>query len=127
VRYLGASGLSLLWRTPVLLLETKGRRTGRTRRAAVAYWRADGAYFVGGGAGGMTRVDWVANLRASSHATVWVDRRRTEVTVTELRGDRYEQARHEAMRRWPRSRKYEHISGRAIPYFELAPVKPVAR
>lgn len=121
VRYLGVSSVSLLWRTQVLLLETTGRRTGRTRRAAVAYWHHDGAYLVGGGAGGMTKVDWVANLRATSRATVWVRRRRIPVTVTELQGDRYDEVREEALRRWPSALKYEQISGRRLPFFELTP------
>jgi deazaflavin-dependent oxidoreductase (nitroreductase family) len=119
VRWLGTSGIALVRRTPVLLLETTGRRSGRTRRAPVAYWERDGRYLVGGGAAGMSRVDWVANLRSSPDAAVWVARRRIPVRALELHGDDYEQARAEAFTRWPDAPKYEQASGRRIPYFAL--------
>jgi deazaflavin-dependent oxidoreductase (nitroreductase family) len=121
VRYLGRSGISLLRRTPVLVLETKGRKTGRTRRTALAYWEQHGSYLIGGGAAGMSRVDWVANLGATSDAVVWVRRRRVPVQARRLQGDEYERARAEAFRRWPDAPKYEQMSGRPIPYFELVP------
>jgi deazaflavin-dependent oxidoreductase (nitroreductase family) len=122
LRWLGFCGMSVLRRTPVLLLETTGRRTGRRHRAGVAYWEGDGVYNIGGGAGGMTRVDWVANLRAKPDATMWVRRQKIAVEARELVGDEEEHARAEAFKRWPGAPKYEEISGRRIPYFELRPV-----
>src|SRR5438309_11812351 len=60
LRRLGTSGMKLLRRSDLLALETTGRRTGRRRRVPLAYWVTDeGSYMVGGGAAGMTRVDWV--------------------------------------------------------------------
>jgi deazaflavin-dependent oxidoreductase (nitroreductase family) len=88
LRYLGTSWIALIGRRTVLVLETTGRRTGWRRRTPVAYWRGvGGALFIGGGAGGMSRVDWVANLRANSAAAVWIGRRRRPVIATELSGD----------------------------------------
>jgi hypothetical protein len=29
------------------------------------YWQDEGKLFIGGGAAGMTRVDWVANVRST--------------------------------------------------------------
>jgi deazaflavin-dependent oxidoreductase (nitroreductase family) len=127
VRYLGFSGISLLCRTPVLLLETTGRRSGRTCRTPVAYWQRDGAYVVGGGAGGMTRVDWVANLRTTTAAAVWVRRRRVAVRAREIAGDEYDEVLAEALRRWPEVATYERVSGRPVPYFELRPLEPPTR
>lgn len=122
LRYLGTSGIGLVGRRTVLVLETTGRRTGRMRRTPVAYWRGShGALFIGGGAGGMSRVDWVANLRANTVAAVWIRRRRIPVTGTELSGDAYERARRHAFSRWPDAARYERISGRSIPYFRLDP------
>lgn len=67
----------------------------------------------------MSRVDWVANLRAQPRAWVWIRRRRIPVAAHELTGDEYERAREEALEHWPDAPKYETRSGRTIPYFRL--------
>jgi deazaflavin-dependent oxidoreductase (nitroreductase family) len=118
VRWMGTSLLALMLRSRVLLLETIGRTTGRRHRTPVMYWRVGDALFVGGGAGGMTRVDWVANVRTDPRAVVWVSRRRQHAIVHELRGTDYDVARAQALERWPRATKYER-SGRPIPYFRV--------
>lgn len=128
VRFLGVSGVSLVRRRDVLLLETTGRRSGRRRRVCLSYLPDSGhhsrgdAYLVGGGAGGMTKVDWVANLRVHPEATVWVRRRRTAVIAEEVTGEEEQQVRRTAFERWPDAPKYERASGRKIPYFRLIPV-----
>ena len=120
LRLFGVSGISLLRRRDVLVLETVGRRTGKRRRAAVSYLRGPGGSFrIGGGAGGMTRVDWVANLRAMDEAVVYVRRRRLRVGVAELHGSTRDDAHAAAEARWPEVRRYEEVSARRIPYFEL--------
>lgn len=122
IRRLGTSGIALIARRSVLLLETTGRKTGRARRTPVAYWRdGDGTLFIAGGAGGMSHVDWVANLRACPAASVWLRRRRHPVIATELAGDAYELARKRAFSLWPDVARYERRSGRPIPYFRLDP------
>lgn len=122
LRWFGVSFVSVSRRRNVLVLETIGRRTGRTRRAPVTYLTDDeGRFRIGGGAGGMTRVDWVANLRASSDAIVYVKRRRLAVQAKELDGEERQHAHGEAMRRWPEVAKYEQVSGRLVPYFLLTP------
>lgn len=106
-----------------MVLETTGRRTGRTRCAPVGYWTdPDGAFLVGGGAAGMATVpDWVRNLRAQPAAAVWVRRSRTVVTAVELTGDERDQAQAAATRTWPGVPRYQRRSGRVIPYFRLVP------
>jgi len=124
LRVFGTTGMAVLRRTSVLLLETTGRRSGRRHRTPVAYWERGGAFCIGGGAGGMTKVDWVANLRARGEAVVWVRRRRVPVVAREFEGEQCEQVRAEAFERWPGASKYERTSGRRIPYFELVPTTP---
>lgn len=115
--------MALLTRRSILVLETTGRRTRRRRRTPVAYWeRADGALITGAGAAGMTRVDWVANLRAQPRAWVWIGRHRVPVIAHELTGEEYERVRDEAFERWPNAPKYETRSGRTTPYFRLTPL-----
>jgi deazaflavin-dependent oxidoreductase (nitroreductase family) len=115
--------MALLNRGDVLVVESIGRRSGRTRFTPVGYLTAaDGSFVVGGGAAGQTRLpDWVANLRASREAAVWIGRRRIAVAVEELTGAARHQARQEAARVWPGVPRYERMSGRVIPYFRLLP------
>lgn len=125
MRYAGTSAIALITRRTVLALETTGRRTGRTRLTPVAFWRdPDGALIIGGGAAGMSRVDWVANLRAQPAAAVWIGRRRRLVIATELSGEPYEQARRHAVTRWREVARYERMAGRQIPCFGLDPAGP---
>ena len=122
LRRFGVSGMSLLTRQTLLVIETVGRRTGRRRAAPVAFWEDGGAFYIGGGAAGMTRVDWVANLRHCTDASIVVRRTRIKVSVRELDGDDYVKARERAMTLWPGVPRYERRSGRRVPYFRLTPV-----
>lgn len=121
LRHFGTSGMSILGRNRMLVIETTGRKTGRVRRTPVAYWRDGDDIFIGGGAAGMTRVDWLANVRAQPRCAVWLKRKRIEVVATELEGSAYDAAREYAFERWPFTRKYEAMSGRRVPYFRLDP------
>lgn len=124
LRRFGVSGMSLLRRSPLLVIETIGRRTGRRRAAPVAFWENDGAFYIGGGAGGMTRVDWVANLRHCADAAVVVRRERIDVHAHELAGSEYDEARQHALTLWHGIPRYERVSGRPVPYFRLTPRRP---
>lgn len=132
IRLLGASAVSLVARTPVLVLHTTGRTSGRTRTTPLAY-RADdrdqeesgsrgGSLLVVGGAGGQAAVpDWVANLRAQPQAAVTVHRRQFAVRADELRGEERADAWPELVATWPRIEGYEQRAGRPIPVFRLTP------
>jgi len=124
LRRFGTSGMSLLRRSPLLVIETTGRKTGRRRAAPVAFWtEEDGTIFIGGGAAGMaTTPDWVANLRADPRAAVVVRRERIPVLAVELTGDEYDRVRAHAISLWPGVPKYERRSGRPTPYFKLTRV-----
>jgi deazaflavin-dependent oxidoreductase (nitroreductase family) len=51
------------WKTPTLLLVTRGRRSGKLRRTALAYFEHDGRYLVVASNGGAKRnPDWYLNL-----------------------------------------------------------------
>ena len=125
VRWLGASALSAAFRTPVLVLHTTGRRSGRSRTTVLAvHEEPDGSLLVVGGAGGQVRTpDWVANLRADPAVEVTYRRRRRPVVAEELAGA----ARDEAWRRlvtiWPRIERYQRRAGRRVPIVRLVPVR----
>jgi deazaflavin-dependent oxidoreductase (nitroreductase family) len=120
LRRFGTSGMAVLGRQQLLVIETRGRKTGRRRAAPIAFWREGDEFYVGGGAAGMTRPpDWVANLRADPHAHVVVRRQRLAVHAEELAGTAYDAAHAHALSVWKSVPKYERRSGRRVPYFRL--------
>src|SRR5205814_10692498 len=76
LRRTGWSATSLVWRLPVLVLVTEGRRTGKRRQTPLTFVRDEtGRLLISGGAVGQTRVpDWVANLRAEPNCEVLIDK-----------------------------------------------------
>jgi deazaflavin-dependent oxidoreductase (nitroreductase family) len=122
VRWFGSSVLSVVFRQPVLLLETTGRRSGRRRRTTVAYRELEGDLVVVGGAGGQTRApDWIANLRADPAVFV-TRRRRTSPMVARVLEGEERQATWDALApTWPIITKYERRAGRPIPVVRLGP------
>lgn len=107
--------------TPVLVLHTTGRRSGRVCATTLAFARMeDGALLVVGGAGGQARIpDWVANLRAEPVAAVTLDQVRLEVRAVELTGMEREERWRVLRTVWPRIDAYERRAGRAVPVFHL--------
>lgn len=125
VRWFGRSALSVAFRTPVLVLHSTGRRSGRERSTPLAYHRdEDGSLLVVGGAGGQARVpDWVANLRADPRGAVTLDRRRSAVTAVELVGDEHAAAWPRLEQVWPQIASYARRAGRPVPVFRLVPTE----
>jgi len=123
VRRFGRSGLSVLFRTPVLVLETVGRRSGRSRSTPLAYQReGDGSYLVIAGAAGQTVLpDWVANLRANPDARVIVDRTPIAVRAIELLDDEHDATWSRVAAGSPRIDSYARRAGRRAPMFRLVP------
>ena len=104
IERLGTSALGLLARTDVLVLTTRGRRTGALRATPLAYQHELDGWMVCGGAGGARSVDWLANLGADPHGVVTVDRRAHRVVALRPTGARYEER-----------------SGRTVPIVVLRP------
>lgn len=121
VRRFGRSLLSLVVRTPVLLLHTTGRLSGAERTTTLAYYEdADGSLLIVGGSGGQARIpDWVSNLRASPRAAVTVDRQRVDVVAAELVGRDRSAVWPRLTQVWPRIETYERRAGREVPVFRL--------
>lgn len=128
MRWFGRSAMSLAFRTPVLVLHTTGRRSGRERSTPLAYHRdGDGSLLVVGGAGGQARTpDWVANLRAEPSAAVTVDRRRSSITAVELVGDEHAATWPRLEQVWPQIASYARRAGRPVPVFRLVLAEPEA-
>lgn len=129
VRLFGRSLLSVAFRTQVLVLHTRGRRTGRARSTPLAVHRDDdGSLLVVGGAGGQARTpDWVTNLRGEPAAEVTIGRRRASVRSEELVGAERAEVWVELMQIWPQIKDYERRAGRAVPVFRLREKAPSDR
>ena len=127
-RRLGRSLLSLAFRTPVLVLHTTGRRSGRERTTTLAYHEdADGSLLVVGGAGGQSRIpDWVSNLRASPRAAVTLDRQRFDVVGTEIAGHERQSIWPQLAAVWPQIDAYERRARRPVPVFRLTRTESAA-
>ena len=90
VRWAGASPLSAVfaWQAGIknesrtLALVVKGRKTGKNRSVALAYFEIDGHMLVVGSAGGSPAdPQWVTNLRANPDATIYIARKPRRVTA----------------------------------------------
>jgi deazaflavin-dependent oxidoreductase (nitroreductase family) len=123
LRLLGRSLLGSLSRTDVLVLTSRGRKSGAVRETPLAYVEHDGGWLISGGAFGQRAVDWVANIRSRPHASITLRRVRLNVVAEALSGDHYEIARTIALRRWPRISTYERRAGRSVPIFLLRPAR----
>jgi len=90
VRWAGASPLSAVfaWQAGIrnesrtLALVAKGRKSGKKRSVALAYFEIAGHLLVVGSAGGAPEdPQWVRNLRADPNATIYIARKLRRVTA----------------------------------------------
>jgi deazaflavin-dependent oxidoreductase (nitroreductase family) len=71
-----------------LLLVAKGRKSGRDRAVALAYFQIAGKLLlVGSNAGSATEPQWVGNLRANPRATVFIARKPRPVVARIAAGE----------------------------------------
>jgi deazaflavin-dependent oxidoreductase (nitroreductase family) len=110
---------------PVLLLQTTGRRSGRTRSTPVQYL-ADGDTFVvvASNAGAARPPAWYLNLHANRHARVEVGGRSVDVRAHEATG----QERAELWQRLTAANRYLERAAREarrdLPLLALVPSTP---
>jgi deazaflavin-dependent oxidoreductase (nitroreductase family) len=108
---------------PLLLLHTRGARSGEERINPVMYL-ADGdrlTVFASKG-GAPTNPDWYHNLRANPDVEVEVgtERRRMRALVAE--GDEHDRLYAEQSKRYPQFAEYQKGTDRTIPVVILEPV-----
>jgi deazaflavin-dependent oxidoreductase (nitroreductase family) len=107
----------------ILLLYTKGRRSGKKFLNPLAYYADGDRYLVFGSKGGAdTHPDWYLNLVAAPTAHIEVGTESFDVRVTELHGeerDRLYAAQAELM---PNFAEYQANTKRVIPVVALSRV-----
>ena len=101
---------------PALLLEVKGRRSGKTRAAALPYFEIDGRLFVvGSRGGGPVDPQWVTNLRADPHATITIARKPRQVVARIAGGNERADLWHKLVALVPTYAQYQTLTTREIP------------
>jgi deazaflavin-dependent oxidoreductase (nitroreductase family) len=105
---------------PVLLLETRGRRSGELRRAALQYLD-DGAsrVVIGSRAGDTRHPNWWLNLVADPVATIRIGSRIQRVRARETLGAERDRLWRRFAEIYPRYDEYERNTQRRIPVVVL--------
>jgi deazaflavin-dependent oxidoreductase (nitroreductase family) len=110
--------------SPVLVLETVGRKTAKRRRTTITYCPVDGGYVVLPINAGSTRVPaWWLNLREAGEAIATVTGRgRICVRAREVSGSAGERLWARYAEQAPVIEQFREYAGRAIPVVLLEPV-----
>ncbi|TWP33887.1 nitroreductase family deazaflavin-dependent oxidoreductase [Leekyejoonella antrihumi] len=112
---------------PLLLLHTRGAKTGQPRIHPMMYLADGPRYLVFASKAGADRNPaWYHNLLAHSTSTIEVGDRRIDVTATELHGADRDRQYAEQARRYPGFAGYERKTQRVIPVIALTPVQSSA-
>lgn len=109
---------------PVLLLTTRGRRTGEERSVALQYLRDGGSYVVIGSYAGEDRHPaWWLNLRATPDALVTLRGGRHRVRAREALGEERDRLWRRIVEAGPAYAEYDERTTRRIPVVVLEPVR----
>ncbi len=109
-----------------LVLETVGRRSGRSHRVALGYMPDDDSFVVLASNFGQDRAPaWWQNLQAQPQTTVRVAGRRVPVRARELTGPEREAALERAMAHNKQWRAYATTMRRSLPVIRLERQAPI--
>lgn len=108
---------------PLLLLHTRGARSGAERVNPMMYLDLEGRRFVFASyAGADAHPDWYHNLVANPEVTVEVGTSTYAATATPLVGAERDRVYTEQSRRYPGFAEYQQKTSRVIPVVELTPL-----
>ncbi|MHB1783586.1 MAG: nitroreductase family deazaflavin-dependent oxidoreductase [Acidimicrobiales bacterium] len=127
-RHLGVSlGVKALGVDDVLLLRTRGRRSGQVREVLVAYVDLGCAPVICGANGGWDRIPaWFANLRSGGPVEIERHGRRQAVVPVVLEGDERDRAFATVFAAFPHVRLYLDRTARSFPLVRLDPLDCVS-
>lgn len=109
--------------SPVLLLTTTGRKSGRERTVPLLYLKdGEDLVVVGSNGGTATPPAWWLNLKANSEATVEVGGRKVRVRAEEARSEEKERLWPKLVEMYGGYEDYRHRTDREIPVVFLRPV-----
>jgi deazaflavin-dependent oxidoreductase (nitroreductase family) len=108
----------------LMILTTKGAKSGQPRIAIVTWTRDGDAYVVAASKGGAPEnPQWFANLGANPDATVEAEGKTARVRAEIARGADRDRLWERHVARWPEFGEYPRKTDRVIPMVRLTPVK----
>jgi deazaflavin-dependent oxidoreductase (nitroreductase family) len=108
---------------PLLLMWSKGAKTGETRRAILTYSRDGGDYVVAGTAGGSpTAPNWFRNLAANPDVEIEVANRAFGARATIVEAPERDRLWDKHVAALPHFADYPEQTGRVIPMIRLTPL-----
>lgn len=117
----GSSGTTMRGK-PVVVLTTKGAKTGKLRKVALMRVEHDGEYAVVASLGGAPKNPvWYHNIKADPHVELQDGSRRGDFDAREVFGDEKQLWWQRSAEVWPDYDDYQQRTDRAIPVFVLTP------
>jgi deazaflavin-dependent oxidoreductase (nitroreductase family) len=114
--------ITRLWKVDVLLLTTRGRRSGQQRTVVLQFFRdRDQIVVVAANGGRSTHPSWFYNLTATPAAWIQVMDRTLLVRAQELSADEAAAFWPCILRRAPGYARYQKATSRVIPLVRLVP------
>jgi deazaflavin-dependent oxidoreductase (nitroreductase family) len=108
---------------PLLIMTSRGAKSGERRHTILTYHRDDGDYVVSGTAGGSpTTPSWVHNIRENPEVTIEVANRTYEATATVVEGPERDRLWEEHVAQLPWFGDYPSKTDRRFPMVRLTPV-----
>ena len=108
---------------PLLIMTSKGAKTGEPRRAILTFHRDGDDYVVAGSAGGSPHdPSWLPNVRANPDVTVEAEDRTFDARATEVEGPERDRLWDDHVAALPWFADYPRQAGRVIPIVRLTPV-----
>jgi deazaflavin-dependent oxidoreductase (nitroreductase family) len=105
---------------PLLVLTTKGAKSGAPREAVLTYTRDDGRYVVAASAGGApTDPSWFRNVEANPAVQVEAKGETFNATATVTHGSEHDRLWDAHVQERPEFADYPETSGRTIPVVTL--------
>ena len=113
-----------MFNSPVLLLITTGRKTGRERTTPLLYLEDGENLVVVASVGGAPRhPDWYWNLKADPEARVQMQERTLRVRAQEAEGEEKRRLWRRVVEMYPPYEDYQRRTEREIPVFVLRPME----
>ena len=127
-RATGGKMVGRMFNSPVLLLVTTGRRTGRERTAPLLYLEdRENLVIVASDGGAPQHPAWYLNLKAAPEARVEIEGRTLRVRAEEARGEEKRRLWARLVEMYPPYESYQRRTEREIPVVVLHPVSQEKR
>lgn len=108
----------------MLLLSTRGRKTGELRQTPLLYIEEDGNYYCVASFGGNDRhPDWFLNILSAPRVQLSVKQKHINATATKISGQERESMWKKLTGYYPNFNSYQNNTIRIIPVIKFKPTK----